>query len=128
MRKLTAIIATGVIATIGAFSATAQDGSMSFFLTSVNPGNGGDLGGLEGADAHCQKLAESAGAGDSTWRAYLSTQGAELGDAAIDARDRIGTGPWFNAKGVKIANDVDELHAADTVSYTHLTLPTIYSV
>jgi len=113
MKKLTSIIATGVIATIGAFSATAQDGSMSFFLTSVNPGNGGDLGGLEGADAHCQKLAESAGAGDSTWRAYLSTQGAELGDAAIDARDRIGTGPWFNAKGVKIANDVDELHAAD---------------
>ncbi|HEY0879853.1 MAG TPA: hypothetical protein VGE10_15500 [Zeimonas sp.] len=86
---------------------------MTFFVTSVGPGNGGDLGGLAGADRHCQTLAQSAGAGHRTWRAYLSTQGASLSDTnVVNARDRIGSGPWRNAKGVVIARNVDELHSA----------------
>ena len=82
---------------------------MGFFITSVGPGDGGDLGGLEGADAHCQALAEAVGAGDRTWRAYLSTQ-AVGGQSAVNARDRIGDGPWANAEGLRIASDVDNLH------------------
>lgn len=82
-------------------------GPMSFFLTSAGSGNGADLGGLDGADTICQNLAESVDSGDLTWRAYLSTQG----DNAVDARDRIGTGPWFNANGNRIAADVNELHS-----------------
>ena len=82
---------------------------MGFFITSAGPGNGGDLGGLEGADAHCQSLAAAVGAGDRTWRAYLSTQ-ATGGQGAVNARDRIGDGPWANAEGLRIASDVDELH------------------
>lgn len=82
----------------------AQDNGMSFFLTSNGPGDGANLGGLAGADAHCQALAESAGAGGRTWRAYLSVPGE-------NARDRIGNGPWHNAKGVLIASDVDDLHS-----------------
>ena len=100
-------IATG-FACIGfliaaAAAANAQDTSMSFFITSAGPGNGANLGGLEGADAHCQQLAEAAGAGDRSWAAYLSASG-------VNARDRIGTGPWYNAAGVLIAEDVDSLH------------------
>jgi hypothetical protein len=79
---------------------------MRFFVTSVAIGKGADLGGLAGADAHCQKLAEAAGATGRTWRAYLSTQGG----SAVNARDRIGAGPWHNAKGVLIAKDVADLH------------------
>ena len=75
----------------------------SFFVTSENPGSGGDLGGLSGADAHCQALAESAGMGGKTWRAYLST-------SSVDARDRIGDGPWYNVRGEMIAGNVGELH------------------
>ncbi len=82
---------------------------LGFFITSVGPGNGGDLGGLEGADAHCQSLAEAVGAGDRTWRAYLSTQ-AIGNQRAVNARDRIGDGPWANAEGLRIASDVDSLH------------------
>jgi hypothetical protein len=89
--------------------AQAQQATMTFFITSAGPGNGADLGGLEGADRHCQSLAQAAGAGGRTWRAYLSTQ-AVGGAQAINARDRIGRGPWQNAKGVVIASDVDELH------------------
>lgn len=81
---------------------------MSFFITSVGSGNGGNLGGLEGADAHCGKLAEAAGVQGKTWKAYLSTQ--EEGKRGVSARDRIGSGPWYNAKGVLIAKDLDELH------------------
>ena len=95
--------------------ATAQSGGsgMTFFVTSVGPGKGGDLGGLEGADRHCQALAQAVGAGHRTWRAYLSTQAPALADpSAVNARDRIGPGPWHNAKGVLIARSVDELHAA----------------
>jgi hypothetical protein len=80
---------------------------MTFFITSAGPGNGADLGGLEGADAYCQSLAEAAGSAGKTWRAYLSTQG----DGAINARDRIGEGPWQNAKGEVIATSVDDLHS-----------------
>ena len=89
----------------------AQSADATFFLTSVGPGKGGDLGGLEGADRHCQTLAQAAGAGGKTFHAYLSTQAAD-GKPAINARDRIGQGPWQNAKGVVIAKDVAELHSA----------------
>ena len=86
--------------------------NMSFFVTSVGVGNGANLGGLDGADRHCQALAKAAGAGDRTWRAYLSTQASGLTDPKfVNARDRIGTGPWQNAKGVVIARSVDELHS-----------------
>lgn len=79
---------------------------MSFFVTSVGMGDGANLGGLAGADKHCQTLAAAAAAGSKTWRAYLSTQGA----GAVNARDRIGKGPWFNAKGARVAQDVGDLH------------------
>jgi hypothetical protein len=95
--------------------AAAQQAAMSFFVTSAGPGKGADLGGLAGADAHCQMLAQAAGAGAKTWRAYLSTQ-AEGGTAAVNARDRIGRGPWQNAKGVVIAKDVDELHGTNNLT------------
>jgi hypothetical protein len=89
--------------------ALAHAADMSFFVTSVGLGKGADLGGLAGADKHCQSLAAAAGAGGKTWHAYLSTQ-ASGGEAAVDARDRIGAGPWQNAKGVVIAKSVDDLH------------------
>jgi len=88
--------------------AQAQQANMSFFVTSVGSGKGADLGGLAGADAHCQQLAQAAGAGAKTWKAYLSTQG----DGAVNAKDRIGKGPWTNAKGVTVAKDVADLHSA----------------
>jgi hypothetical protein len=81
--------------------------AMTFFVTSVGIGRGADLGGLAGADAHCQALAQAAGAGNRSWRAYLSTQG----EGAVNARDRIGTGPWQNARGVAIARSVADLHS-----------------
>jgi hypothetical protein len=86
-----------------------QSPNMTFFVTSAGPGKGADLGGLEGADAHCLKLATTVGAGGKTWRAYLSTQAAE-GHTAVNARDRIGKGPWQNFKGEVIAASVDDLH------------------
>jgi len=91
---------------------------MSFFVTSVGTGKGGNLGGLAGADAHCQQLATAAGAGGKTWRAYLSTQ-ARPGQPAVNARDRIGTGPWYNAKGDMIARDLAHLHG-DTLELARL--------
>ena len=90
----------------------AQQAGMSFFVTSSGPGKGGDLGGLAGADQRCQQLAQAAGAGARTWRAYLSTQAA-AGAQAVNARDRIGAGPWQNAKGEVIARNVDDLHSAN---------------
>jgi hypothetical protein len=87
--------------------AQAQQASMTFFVTSAGPGKGADLGGLAGADAHCASLAQAAGSTGKTWHAYLSTQGA----GAVNARDRIGSGPWQNAKGVTIAKSVDDLHS-----------------
>lgn len=88
--------------------AAAQQPTMTFFVTSMGPGKGADLGGLSGADAHCQQLAQTAGAGAKTWRAYLSTQGT----GAVNAKDRIGKGPWTNAKGTVVAKDVADLHSA----------------
>jgi hypothetical protein len=91
---------------------------MSFFITSVGVGKGGDLGGLEGADAHCQKLAAAVGGGNKTWHAYLSTQ-ARPGQPAINARDRIGQGPWHNSKKLPIAADLAELNG-DTIEFARL--------
>ncbi len=95
------------LALFGAVPAQAQQANMSFFVTSVGPGKGADLGGLAGADKHCQELAQSVGAGGKTWHAYLSTQGA----GAVNARDRIGKGPWMNVKGVVVATSVADLHS-----------------
>jgi hypothetical protein len=92
--------------------AAPPTGPMSFFVTSTGLGKGGDLGGIAGADKHCQALATAAGAGNKTWRAYLSTQGETFRDQnVVQAKDRIGTGPWFNAKGVMVAANVDDLHS-----------------
>jgi hypothetical protein len=92
-----------VVCVAAAAAANAQDARMSFFVTSRGPGDGANLGGLTGADAHCQRLARAAGISGKTWRAYLST-------GTVDARDRIGRGPWYNAKGVMIARSVADLH------------------
>ncbi|TIP80236.1 MAG: hypothetical protein E5X60_36685 [Mesorhizobium sp.] len=102
MRRLLLVTAAASLAAIGV--ASSQDATMSFFVTSVGSGKGADLGGLAGADGHCASLAEAAGVAGKTWRAYLST-------SDTDARDRIGRGPWSNAKGVKIADDVASLHS-----------------
>jgi hypothetical protein len=107
MKKKTAVAALA-LAMICAPS-LAQQSSMTFFVTSANPGKGADLGGLAGADGHCQRLAAAAGAGAKTWRAYLSTQGP----GAVNAKDRIGKGPWQNAKGAVVAKDVSDLHGAN---------------
>ena len=85
----------------------SQDNSMSFFITSAGPGDGANLGGINGADAHCQELADAAGAGEKSWKAYLSVSGTNI----INARDRIGSGPWYNAKGVAIAQNLEDLHS-----------------
>ncbi|HEX2724863.1 MAG TPA: lectin, partial [Beijerinckiaceae bacterium] len=98
--------------------ALAQQGgapAMTFFVTSTGVGKGADLGGIAGADKHCQTLAAAAGAGSRTWRAYLSTQAAG-GEAAVNARERIGKGPWHNAKGEEIARDVDQLHGSNKLT------------
>jgi len=91
-------------------AALADPASMSFFVTSTGSGKGANLGGLEGADAHCAELAKAAGSAKTNWKAYLSTT-APQGDAGVNARDRIGKGPWQNVNGVVIANSVDELHS-----------------
>jgi hypothetical protein len=104
MRSTTLVLAAAALAAaLGA--ARSQEGTPSFFVTSVGSGKGADLGGLEGADAHCTSLAAAAGLTGTTWRAYLPT-------STEDAKDRIGAGPWYNAKGVKIADDVASLHGA----------------
>jgi hypothetical protein len=111
-----ALLSLGVSA--GAFAQQSGGGAagMSFFVTSVGSGKGADLGGLEGADRHCQQLAQAAGAGNRTWRAYLSTQASFGGQPAVNARDRIGRGPWQNAKGVVIAQSVEELHGTNNLT------------
>jgi hypothetical protein len=108
MKKSAAIFT--VLGLAASACVSAQDADMNFFLTSKGPGDGANLGGLAGADAHCQMLAESAGAGGKTWRAYLSTSGVDGGET-VNARDRIGDGPWVNANGVQVAADVDDLHS-----------------
>jgi len=109
------VFAIGVLGLAGCASVQPGPQNMTFFVTSVGPGKGGDLGGLEGADRYCQSLAEKAGAGHRTWHAYLSTQAAKLADPNfVNARDRIGSGPWHNAKGEVIAYSVDDLHSASS--------------
>ena len=102
------LLASAALLALG-LGAQAQQANMTFFVTSVGSGDGAKLGGLAGADKHCQDLAAAAGAGSHTWRAYLSTQG----DGAVNARDRIGKGPWTNAKGEVVATSVDDLHSAN---------------
>lgn len=105
---LAAVAALG----LGAGVAYAQPNQMTFFITSTGSGKGADLGGIAGADQRCQTLAQAAGAGSRTWRAYLSTQAAG-GTPAVNARDRIGAGPWRNAKGEVVAQSVADLHSAN---------------
>jgi hypothetical protein len=99
-----------VISPAAAQQPPPQFPDMTFFITSTGGPEGANFGGIEGADRHCQALATKAGAGGKTWRAYLSTQEAD-GKPAINARDRIGKGPWVNVKGVQIAANVDDLHS-----------------
>jgi len=103
-----------MLAGVGACARPANTGTppMSFFITSHGPGNGADLGGLAGADRHCRALADAVGAGSREWRAYLS-QSASGGQTVVNARERIGSGPWYNAKGVQVATDVANLHSAN---------------
>jgi hypothetical protein len=107
--------AVAAFAFLAAGAAWGQAAGMTFFVTSVGSGKGADFGGLAGADQHCQALAAAVGAGGRTWRAYLSTQTA-TGIPAVNAKDRIGKGPWQNAKGVVIAKDVAELHGANNLT------------
>jgi hypothetical protein len=109
--RIAFVVAAAVACGLGLIgSAQAQQASMSFFVTSVGKGKGADLGGLAGADAHCQALAKAAGSNETNWHAYLSTT-EPGGNAGVNARDRIGKGPWANAKGVVIANNIEELHS-----------------
>jgi hypothetical protein len=114
MRKplIAVLAAAGLLA---ACASMMQDKSMSFFITSASPGKGGDLGGLAGADAWCKQLATAAGHGNKNWRAYLSTEPSGS-QPAVHARDRIGKGPWYNAKGEIVANNLDELHGHNNLS------------
>jgi len=101
-------LSAGLLAACAGMMSSSSPG-MGFFVTSANPGKGADFGGLAGADAYCQSLGTSAGQGGKTWRAYLSTTGA----GGVNARDRIGAGPWRNAQGAVIANNVAELHGTN---------------
>ncbi len=107
MRKMQYVFAAITLSLLSSHLLLAQDAPMTVSLTSVGPGNGANLGGLAGADRHCQMLAEAVGAGDRTWRAYLSTQGPD----AVNARDRIGQGPWHNANGELVGQNLDQLHS-----------------
>ncbi len=109
MKKMQFVIGTVVLLVLGLPRLAAQN-SMSFFITSKGPGDGANLGGLTGADKHCQSLAAAAGAGKRTWHAYLSTTAGD-GQQTVNARDRIGKGPWYNAKGVRVAENVADLHS-----------------
>ena len=112
MRKTLRIAAVFSVLAVAACATPQYPQGMTFFITSVGTGRGADLGGVEGADRHCQALAAKVGAGSRTWRAYLSTQGKTTSDTnVVHARDRIGTGPWHNAKGERIARDVADLHS-----------------
>jgi len=114
MKRLIYILGSGVVLLLGAQMAVAQDNSMSFFVTSEGSGNGGDLGGLEGADAHCEALADAVGEGDREWRAYLGTEAD--GGRGVSARTRIGDGPWYNSAGEMVAADIDELHISPNLA------------
>lgn len=103
INSIMAAIAATALSACAATAPTATDTSMSFFITDQNPGKGADLGGLAGADAYCTRLAAAAGVTGKTWKAYLSS-------STENARDRIGTGPWYNSNGVMVASSVEELH------------------
>src|SRR5882757_8947332 len=105
------LFAGAAVAALGLGGIAQSQNAMTFFVTSAGPGKGADLGGIAGADRHCQSLAQAAGTGAKTWRAYLSTQAAD-GQPAVNAKDRIGKGPWQNAKGTVVAKDVADLHGA----------------
>ncbi len=105
-KAIAVVLSTGVL--FGALQATAEQRPMGFFVTSVGMGNGADLGGLDGADGHCNKLATAVGAGDREWRAYLSTEAPKK--RGVSARERIGNGPWYNARGALIATNPTDLH------------------
>lgn len=109
MKKINRYLGMSAGAALIAGIALAQSDNASFFVTSENPGDGGNLGGLAGADAYCTSLAEGAGIDGKTWRAYLST-------STVDARDRIGDGPWYNVAGTMIASDVDDLHGDNNIT------------
>ncbi|MBK5298753.1 MAG: hypothetical protein JJE40_16480 [Vicinamibacteria bacterium] len=109
-RQLVMGLAFGIAAALSGHITQAQAPQLGFFITSAGPGKGADLGGLVGADAHCQTLAAAVGAGGRTWRAYLSATASGV-QPAVNARDRIGTGPWANAKGVVVATSVADLHS-----------------
>src|SRR5437667_11754414 len=123
MKKTLGIVAATMVLVLGtlvliAGAPQAQKGAqqpMSFFITSVGKGDGANYGGLAGADAYCQSMGAAAGRGSSTWHAYLSTQGA----GAVNARDRIGTGPWFNQRGQRVAQNIAELHG-DTIEQARM--------
>ena len=115
MNKTMIRVAVATVFVAASAVAPAQQSAMSFFVTSTNGGKGADFGGLAGADKHCQTLAAAAGAGSKTWHAYLSTQ-ASGATPAVNAKDRIGKGPWQNAKGVVIAKDVAELHGTNNLN------------
>jgi hypothetical protein len=114
--KITILASAALLSLAGIGVLQAQQNNMSFFVTSVGSGKGGDLGGLAGADAHCQSLAQAAGAGNKTWHAYLSSTTNPNNGQATNARDRIGNGPWQNAKGVVIAKDVNDLHTNPNIN------------
>ena len=121
MTRIGSLLLAAVASTVLGLTTTtqAQQADMSFFVSSVGKGNGADLGGIAGADAHCQALATAAGSTSANWRAYLSTT-EPGGTAGINARERIGSGPWKNAKGVVVATNVDNLHS-DSVNITKQT-------
>ena len=120
--RVASLASVSMVCLIGCARIQPGPKEMTFFVTSVGPGKGGDLGGLDGADRHCQSLAQAAGASAQTWRAYLSTQASKLTDSGfVNARDRIGTGPWQNAKGVVVAQSVEDLHSPNS-NLTKLTV------
>jgi hypothetical protein len=110
MKWVSGALGVAVFVAVASLGVSAQGNQMSFFVTSVGSGMGANLGGLAGADKHCQQLAAAVGAGNRTWRAYLSVAAAN-GQPAVNAKDRIGKGPWMNAKGVVIAKSVEDLHS-----------------
>jgi hypothetical protein len=111
-RTLTSTVSVLLLAACAGGMGMGGGSSMSFFVTSANPGKGADFGGIAGADQYCQSLARAAGAGGKTWRAYLSATGA----TPVNARDRIGRGPWYNAKGTMVAANVDQLHGTNQIT------------
>lgn len=110
-KVLSAAVAGAVLTFAACANLSPGPENMSFFITSVGKGDGANLGGIAGADQHCQSLATAAGSKGKTWRAYLSVQGKD-GAQTVNARDRIGSGPWHNAKGIRVADDVTHLHSA----------------